>query len=356
MTYSDDYNIRTKNVKFNDVADAIDGVLTRSSGGVTTGTSTAYISTPSPSWTSYATGGLLTIVPHVTNSASATLNVSGLGAVPIRRNGVAITAGIFAVSSPVLLVYNGAQFDVIAIDPANIVTIPVGQITAFGGSSAPSGWLLCNGAEYPIATYPALSGVLGTTYNLGTETLNYFRVPDLTRRVPIGDGPSDVLGNAEGGTKAGTAYASRSMTHSHTVPAHYHGMGAGADLAINIAHTHSSSSVSGTVGGSDGTHRHSIPNRSGNANIGSAGVLFVVRGGNTSQGGSTGADLTGTDEGGHSHGHNLTAAGQTLSATNVGPNTGTRIGLVTGGVDGNIQQSTGPITIPHLFVNYIIKT
>lgn len=66
--------------------------------------------------------------------------------------------------------------------------VPTGTVFAFAGTSAPTGWLLCDGAAYPQGTYPALSAVLGSTYNTQTNPTtgsNYtapaagnFRVPD----------------------------------------------------------------------------------------------------------------------------------------------------------------------------------
>jgi hypothetical protein len=58
MTYADNYNVRTTSVKFNDVADALDGLITRNYAGITSGTSTAYIASPSPTWDAYTTSGL----------------------------------------------------------------------------------------------------------------------------------------------------------------------------------------------------------------------------------------------------------------------------------------------------------
>lgn len=65
MTYAEAFNIRTRNVKFNDVTDAIDGTLMRSYGGTTTAMSAAYISSPTASWTAYDTVATLTITPHI---------------------------------------------------------------------------------------------------------------------------------------------------------------------------------------------------------------------------------------------------------------------------------------------------
>lgn len=111
MTYSDNYNIRTKNVKFNDVADAIDGSLTRSYGGVTTGTSTTYLATTTPAWTSYEPGQILTVIPHVDNAGACTINVSALGAKAIKRGGADLVAGDLKASIPTVLVYSGTYFE-----------------------------------------------------------------------------------------------------------------------------------------------------------------------------------------------------------------------------------------------------
>lgn len=116
MTYSDAFNIRTTSVKFNDVADAIDGTLTRSYVSTTTGTSTAYIATPSPSWLSYTDAPFIIIVPHVDNgSGGTTINVSSLGAKSIKRAGVNISAGALKASTPAFLIYNssGGYFELL---------------------------------------------------------------------------------------------------------------------------------------------------------------------------------------------------------------------------------------------------
>lgn len=117
MTYSDAFNIRTTSVKFNDVADAIDGTLTRSYVSTTTGTSTAYIATPSPAWLSYTDAPFIIIVPHVDNSSGSgtTINVSSLGAKSIKRAGVNISAGALKASTPAFLIYNssGGYFELL---------------------------------------------------------------------------------------------------------------------------------------------------------------------------------------------------------------------------------------------------
>jgi hypothetical protein len=113
MTYSDGFNIRTSSVKFNDVADAIDGTISRGFGGTTTGTSTAYIASPSPAWISYDLAASLAIIPHVTNAAGpVTINISGLGPKEIRLAGGTLAAGVLVINRPTILIYTGVYFEV----------------------------------------------------------------------------------------------------------------------------------------------------------------------------------------------------------------------------------------------------
>lgn len=121
MTYADAFNIRTKNVKFNDVADAIDGTLTRGYGGTTTGTSTAYLASPTPAWTAYDTSIAITIIPHVTNTGAATLNVSSLGAKAIKIGGADLPAGALVAGRPTILIYTGVHFEVTVAQNALLI-------------------------------------------------------------------------------------------------------------------------------------------------------------------------------------------------------------------------------------------
>lgn len=340
MTYSDNFNIRTTSVKFNDVADAIDGVVTRQYGGLTTGTSSAYIANPTPAWESYDSSSIAIIIPHITNAAGATIQISpavnGVAAKDLKIAGAAIGAGVLQQGVPTVIAYTGVYFEVLLQN----VTVPVGQITSYAGASAPAGYLLCDGAAVSRTTYSTLFGVISTTYGVGDGSTT-FNVPDLVRRVPVGKGASDALGNSDG-----VAAGSRSLTHTHTVYKHYHGMGTGATAAVDIAHTHSSTDITGTVGGSDGTHSHNIVARE-SSTASTAGSLMRA-----SSAGTLNDVTSGTTGSGHGHSFSLTA---TLASTNKSV-TGL-IGTVTGGVNGNIDQPTASTNNNnYLIINYIIKT
>ena len=110
--------------------------------------------------------------------------------------------------------------------------IPVGVINPYGGSSAPTGWLLCYGQAVSRTTYAALFAVLSTTYNTGGEAGTDFRLPDLRGRTVAG---IDNMGGVDAvrldianssGTVVGSQYVTLTSaempSHTHTQDAHSH--------------------------------------------------------------------------------------------------------------------------------------
>lgn len=185
----------------------------------------------------------------------------------------------------------------------------VGSILMYGGASAPLGYLVCDGSAISRTTYAELFGVLSTNYGTGDGSTT-FNLPDLRQRFPLGKAASGT-GNALGGTGG-------SIDHTHTAPAHYHGMGTGADLNITASggHTHTNGVGGSFLGGGSGTA----------ANLATGGGSYIIT--------ST------TSSNNHTH-----ASGSFAG----------RIGLVTGGVDGNAEMTTNGRNPPYQVVNYIIK-
>jgi hypothetical protein len=72
---------------------------------------------------------------------------------------------------------------------------PVGAIEMYASTTAPNGWLLCNGQTVATATYPSLFALLGYYYAGSTST---FGVPDMRGRFVAG--PSSTLSTANGAT------------------------------------------------------------------------------------------------------------------------------------------------------------
>ena len=135
--------------------------------------------------------------------------------------------------------------------------VPVGSIQMFAGSSAPTGWLMCDGNSYTSSAYPELFAVIGTAY--GGSGGN-FNVPNFTNRVPRGGARSTGGGSDDHSHSGGS--------HAHTMSAHTHsGSGSGAHTHTLGGHTHGGGSHS--HGHNHGSHTHTISAPNVTAMIGS---------------------------------------------------------------------------------------
>lgn len=90
--------------------------------------------------------------------------------------------------------------------------VPAGSVIAWSGSSAPSGWLLCDGTAISRTTYAALFAVAGTAYGVGDGSTT-FNVPDLQDRLPLGKGTN----NGTLGTQTGSMSSSSSTDRKSVV-------------------------------------------------------------------------------------------------------------------------------------------
>jgi len=82
-------------------------------------------------------------------------------------------------------------------DEMNSGGTPVGGIQMFGGSAAPTGFLLCNGAEIDRTTYSALYTVITDTYGAGDGSTT-FNIPDMRDSVAGGASSNNDLGDISG--------------------------------------------------------------------------------------------------------------------------------------------------------------
>ncbi len=106
--------------------------------------------------------------------------------------------------------------------------IPVGVILQWGTGTAPTNWLICDGASVLRATYPTLFGLWGTTY--GSADGTHFNLIDLRGRIPVGvdAGAGRVTANntlaAVAGAEAHTLGTTEIPSHTHTLtdPGHSH--------------------------------------------------------------------------------------------------------------------------------------
>lgn len=197
---------------------------------------------------------------------------------------------------------------------------PVGSIQAYGGATAPFGWLLCQGQAVSRATYAELFGVIGTSFGAGDGSTT-FNVPDLRDKVLVGVSATDTNINAIGKT-----YGEK--THTLTtaeMPSHAHGLN---------SHTHSIPALTGTAA-SEGGHSHTL---SGKYGIGCDMGNMGVGSGNS----YTLSNPFGKSIGGGAHTHSVTTNASTTGAASGNTETNG-----SGNAHNNMQPSTA--------VNYIIK-
>ena len=180
----------------------------------------------------------------------------------------------------------------------------VGEIYMYGGSIAPTGFLLCNGAAVSRATYSELYSVIGDTFGAGDGN-STFNVPDLTGKVIIGTSASHSLGDA-GGEETHILLESELPAHSHTLPSHGHANTIGVTtpaLAHSItqpAFTYSAPSgtgkrPNGTVGYSKVTSTNAT--RSANLAIADHAAANCSKTGGVSDCAAFDTDATGTGTG-----------------------------------------------------------
>jgi microcystin-dependent protein len=113
-----------------------------------------------------------------------------------------------------------------------IAGVPTGAILPYGGSTAPSGWLLCDGTSIDRTTYAGLFGVVGTSF--GSASGSTFNLPDMRGRVPagldnIGSSSADTVTNANADSMGGTMGAETHTLTIGQIPAHDHGGYSGFD-------------------------------------------------------------------------------------------------------------------------------
>lgn len=96
---------------------------------------------------------------------------------------------------------------------------PIGCIQAYGGTTAPDGWLICNGAAVSRTTYAALFAVIGTSFGAGDGTTT-FNVPDLREATVKGAGLTGLSNNHmdADGLAVGEFLDDRVQTHNHSAP------------------------------------------------------------------------------------------------------------------------------------------
>tara|TARA_R110001592_G_scaffold56531_3_gene172367 strand:- start:2131 stop:2622 length:492 start_codon:yes stop_codon:yes gene_type:complete len=138
----------------------------------------------------------------------------------------------------------------ISLREASLSITPTGCIIAFAGSSAPTGWRVCDGTQLGVGDFADLYNVIGTTYNVSTTATGYFSIPDLRGRVIAGMGGTLLSASADA---IGATNAHATKTHTLSIaemPAHTHSLQNGVGVKTNSfdSGTDVASDASGNTG------------------------------------------------------------------------------------------------------------
>lgn len=155
-------------------------------GGVDSGVSNAYVLAPPTPLLGYAVNMTVLWLPANTNGGASTVNISGLGAQPIRRiDGTLLANGDIMAGQPVAMMYNGSEFRLIAVtkqyvDQLVFSGVLPGQAGNGGKPLITNGTTSTFSHTFGVAMDEAKGADIpaGTTLNLtsGAGTGNYLHV------------------------------------------------------------------------------------------------------------------------------------------------------------------------------------
>jgi microcystin-dependent protein len=230
------------------------------------------------------------------------------------------------------------------VGPDGAVLHQTGDLKLSAATSAPAGWLICQGQEVSRTTFAALFAALGGTgspWGLGAGGVggSTFNVPDLRGRVPIGAGSgtaSDATSHAlgtQGGNEGNTLTAAQSGVN-----------GNGGTSVDDRDHTHT---VSGNTGGESANHSHGIGGYGGLISVDGSltQISEAIQAGHTpaiAANNITREAATLTENVGHTHGISFASSGRSTGHFH------TLVARAADSAHNNMQ--------PFAACNYLIKT
>jgi microcystin-dependent protein len=222
------------------------------------------------SFTAYRDGLVVTLRAASTNTGETTLSVNSVGTKPVVKIGLTgeevLEGGEIHSNGIYELVYsedlNGAAGAWLLINPSPLPVdqVMAGVIEAFGGDTAPDGYLECDGSAVSRATYARLFTAIGTKWGTGDGSTT-FNLPDLKDEFLRGAGDSRVVGSSQTDAikshlhAAGTLATASAGAHTHTYTNNTNGSYNGTNKDLTNG-TDGSNTARST--GSAGAHTHTI--------------------------------------------------------------------------------------------------
>jgi len=139
-----------------------------------------------------------------------------------------------------------------------IAALPAGVMIDYAGGTAPSGWIMCDGAAVSRTVYAGLFAAIGTAYGAGDGSTT-FNLPDFRGRFArymdnmgtvagaASRDTSRVLGAAQTDAMQGHRHSVSESSHSHSMPGQLRGVQVGSSFnswgdyttAYNLPNTNS---------------------------------------------------------------------------------------------------------------------
>lgn len=161
------------------------------------------------------------------------------------------------------------------ISDATGYVAPVGSIVMYGAASAPTGWLVCNGAAVSTTTYSGLFAVIGYTFGGSTSTFN---LPDMRGVFAKGAGTTS---RTLGKDAAGNYYAAVLGTYdtdSFQEHAHDYFKPQGYNATVSgFANTGAYTEITATSGGTVEVSSYGVPRLSTITEPQSLGLNYIIK-------------------------------------------------------------------------------
>ena len=181
--------------------------------------------------------------------------------------------------------YEATKYDFSGANLTDIQGTETGSIIPWPKTTAPTGFLLCDGAAVSRSTYSDLFAVVGTTYGAGDGS-STFNTPNLKGKMPQGYESGNYALAATSGAATVTVTGTPGSTQLTTnqLAAHQHSVNLGVISGgpvqypqISFAQYYPSGFYTRRVSNSDQSHNHAVGNLSGNAFSPYVVVNYIIK-------------------------------------------------------------------------------
>lgn len=163
---------------------------------------------------------------------------------------------------------------------AQLGGVPVGAMMAFGGTTVPTGWLLCFGQAVSRSAYAALFAAIGITYGQGDGS-STFNIPDKRGRISLGadnmgGSPAGVVTQAVSGVNAALVGAIGGDQHAQADSGLAVSAGTATSVVTDPGHLHVFKPVSDGGTGTFAGGRAGGPGTPMNTEIATTGITVTT--------------------------------------------------------------------------------